>query len=411
MLRVAGYDLRRTNPLPGDDVPVGWRSYFRPVLERLGRTRVGSAAAQDAAIAVAVAALAEYECLSGQVTGPRAAAVPLALVMTLPLALRRRWPMPVLAVVMLSFVFQVGAHVHLEQGSLASVIAGLLAVYTVAAHSSRQVALFGAVFAYAVIAGTVLRGTGGLGWGLVLVGGAWAAGTAIGARHAQAEAAVERARELERERESLALQAVADERVRIARELHDVVTHSVSVMVVQAGAADQVLPPGGDQAREALAAIQTTGRQALRELRRLLGVLRTEDGEPTLGPQPGLAAVDEIAQKVRQAGTPVAVRVEGSARLPAGVDLAAFRIVQEALTNALKHAPGREIEVRIGYRSDALDIEVANAVARVNGVRQNGHGLIGMRERAQLYGGSVDAAADESGRFVVRAHLPLDAST
>jgi signal transduction histidine kinase len=215
----------------------------------------------------------------------------------------------VLAVVMLSFVFQTGAGVHLEDGSLASVIAGLLAVYTVAAHLPRQPALFGGAFAYAVVAATVLRGPGGLAWGLILLGGAWLAGTAVGSRRARADAALERARELEHEHETVALQAVADERVRIARELHDVVTHSVSVMVVQAGAAEQVLPAGADQPREALEAIQTTGRQALRELRRLLGVLRTETGEPTLGPQPGLTAVEELAEKVRPAGTPVAMHV------------------------------------------------------------------------------------------------------
>ncbi len=356
--------------------------------------------------------LAEVEAFSGQVAGPRAASLPLGLLMTLPLAVRRRSPLLVLAVVMLSFVFQSAAGVNLESGSLASVLAGLLAVYTVAAHVPLQLALVGGAFAYAVTAATVLRGAGGLAWGLILVGGAWMAGAALRSRRDQADAAVERARELERERESLALRAVADERSRIARELHDVVTHSVSVIVVQAAAAEQVLPAGGDEAREALHAIQTTGRQALRELRRLLGVLRTEEISPTRGPQPGLEALEELADHVRQAGTPVAVRVEGtSAPLPAGLDLAAFRIVQEALTNVLKHAPGTQTDVTIGYRADALELEVTNAMSRANGQEHAGHGLIGMRERALLYGGVADAGPDGAGRFVVRARLPLDAAT
>lgn len=406
-LRRRGYDLRRTGVRPADDASSAETGYRPLVRERLGKW---TPPAWDVALGAAVAVLAEVEGLSGQVDGPRGALLPLGLLMTLPLAFRRRSPLLVLAVVMVSFVSQTAAGVDLQSGSLASVVAGLVAVYTVAAHVPLQLALVGGAFAYAVTAATALRGPGGLAWGLLLIGGAWLAGRALRSRREQVEAAVEHAAALARERESLAREAVAEERVRIARELHDVVTHAVSVIVVQAGAAEQVLAAGADDPREALRSIQTTGRQALRELRRLLGVLRTEDVAPTLGPQPGLGALGELAESVRQAGTPVAVHVEGLAPLPAGLDLAAFRIVQEALTNVLKHAPGREASVGIAYRGDVLELEVANIVAHADGDAAPGHGLIGMRERALLYGGEL-AVGRDAGRFVVRARLPLDTAT
>ena len=205
---------------------------------------------------------------------------------------------------------------------------------------------------------------------------------------------------------------MAGERARIARELHDVVAHSVSVMVVQAGAAEEVLAAAPDRAREPLRSIQDTGRQALVELRRLLGVLRTDGSEAALAPQPGLDQVAALAAQVREAGVAVDLRVDGERdRVPAGVDLAAYRIVQEALTNVLKHAGASHAAVRVGYRPDLIELEIFDdgcaTPATGQATNGTGHGLIGMRERASLYGGVVEARPRPEGGFAVRARLPV----
>jgi signal transduction histidine kinase len=228
--------------------------------------------------------------------------------------------------------------------------------------------------------------------------------------------------------------AVAEERGRIARELHDVVAHSVSVMVVQAGAARRTLAASPDMAAAALGQIESTGRQALVEMRRLLGLLRA--GERTdaaaLAPQPGLEHLESLAAAAREAGLPVEVRVEGEPRpLPAGVDLSAYRIVQEALTNVVRHAGPARATVRVCYGREALEIQVTDdgpgaagdggglvvvtigpdGVLEVPG-RGNGdgHGLIGMRERVAMFGGTLEAGARPEGGYRVAARLPLDGS-
>jgi signal transduction histidine kinase len=229
---------------------------------------------------------------------------------------------------------------------------------------------------------------------------------------------------------------VAEERGRIARELHDVVAHSVSVMVVQAGAARRTMAASPDQATTALGQIESTGRQALVELRRLLGLLRDGDrGDgAALTPQPGLEHLESLAAAAREAGLPVEVTVEGEPRpLPAGVDLSAYRIVQEALTNSLKHAGPARARVRVCYGREALEVQVTDdgrgersaarageglvvvtigpdGVLELPGRRDGGgHGLIGMRERVALFGGTLEAGADPGGGYRVAARLPLDA--
>jgi signal transduction histidine kinase len=205
--------------------------------------------------------------------------------------------------------------------------------------------------------------------------------------------------------------AIQQERSRIARELHDVIAHGMSVMVVQADAARHGLDPADDETRAALTAIERTGRESLREMRRLLGLLREGDeSAAALHPQPGMASVDALVQSVRQAGLPVELRISGEARpLPPGLDIAAYRIVQEALTNALRHAGPARATVEIGYDAREITLRIqdtgrANGTARVPG----GNGLVGMRERALLYGGSFDAGRGPDG-FVVAASLPLEA--
>jgi signal transduction histidine kinase len=221
-----------------------------------------------------------------------------------------------------------------------------------------------------------------------------------------------RAQLAERERDLAAREAVAGERARIARELHDVVAHSVSVIVVQAQAGPRLLAEPA-QVRDVFHSIETTGREALDELRRLLGVLRARDEQLPVGPQPGLDALQPLIQQLREAGLRVELRVEGEpVRLPPGIDLSAYRIVQEALTNTLKHAGPAEAEVIVRYHHSTLELEILDngtgAPARVNG---SGHGLVGMRERVALYGGSLEAGARNGHGFGVRARLPLVAET
>jgi signal transduction histidine kinase len=217
-----------------------------------------------------------------------------------------------------------------------------------------------------------------------------------------------RAQIAERERDLAAREAVVDERARIARELHDAIAHNVSMMVVQAGAERRVLDEKAGSTHEVLSTIEQIGRGALTEMRRLVGMLRSDELEP-LAPQPGLGDVPTLVTQVREAGLPVDLRIDGEPRdLPVGIELSAYRIVQEALTNALKHAGEAHASVRIHYGPDSLELEIvddgAGGPARAAG---GGHGLVGMRERVALYGGRLDAGRTAAGGFTVRALLPI----
>jgi signal transduction histidine kinase len=216
-----------------------------------------------------------------------------------------------------------------------------------------------------------------------------------------------RAEMAERERELAAREAVVEERARIARELHDVIAHNVSMMVVQAGAERRVLDGGSGSTREVLQTIEQIGRAALTEMRRLVGMLRS-DGEDPLAPQPGLDAVATLVGQVCEAGLPVELTVEGERRdLPAGIELSAYRIVQEALTNALKHAGDAHAQVSIRYGADSLELEILDDGRGGAAASNGGHGLVGMRERVALYGGRFDASRRPGGGFAVRAKLPI----
>jgi signal transduction histidine kinase len=217
-----------------------------------------------------------------------------------------------------------------------------------------------------------------------------------------------RAQIAERERDLAAREAVVEERARIARELHDLVAHNVSMMVVQAGAERRVLGPASGSTGDVLRTIEGIGRGALTEMRRLLGMLRSDGDEP-LAPQPVLGDVAKLVAQVRAAGLPVELQIEGEPRaLPAGIELSAYRIVQEALTNALKHAGQARARVRIRYAADSLELEITDDGAGAGAARTgSGHGLIGMRERVALYGGHLDASRGAEGGFAVRALLPI----
>ncbi|MEU5991262.1 sensor histidine kinase [Spirillospora sp. NPDC047418] len=329
------------------------------------------------------------------------AAVPLAAAAGLPLAVRRSWPVPVFAAVL--------------SASTASLVLGLpfdsyaaaaFALYPVALARRRRrwipTPLIGAVSA-AVILGGAIAGPGGrhaeaageLLLGLAVLGASWTLGRVVRERRAQAARSARR----------LADQAVSDERLRIARELHDVVAHSMSLIAVKAGVAVHVASARPDEALDALRVIETTSRGSLAEMRHLLGVLRTDTD---LGPAPGLADLTALAERAAMAGVHVDLDVDAP-DLPEGVALSAYRIVQEAVTNVVKHAAPARCRVRVGADGERMRIEVTDDGP---GVRLlpggDGHGIVGMRERVMMYGGDFTAGPRTSGGFAVSADFPYE---
>ena len=237
---------------------------------------------------------------------------------------------------------------------------------------------------------------------------AWLTGYLLSRRAAQTRALAERARRLEQESAAAAEQAVVEERQRIARELHDVIAHSVSVMTVQAGAVRRLLRPDQEKERDALQAVEATGREALTEMRRLVGMLREQGTMPEFSPQPGMGTLDSLLDGVRAAGLPVELAVEGEPHeLAPGVDLAAYRVVQEALTNALKHAGPAHAWVDVSWGSDELALKISNDGRGDGDGTGGGQGLDGMRERVSLYGGEIASGTREGGGYFVAAWLPL----
>jgi signal transduction histidine kinase len=397
-----------------------------PVIDRLRRV---DQARLDVALAVVLAAIALLPMWLVPVSAggrePDLLANVLTLAMTLPIAFRRRRPVLVLAITVLATTLAA-----LTGPSSGVGLGVLIAVYSVAVHADRRhslAALALTLVAVAVVVTIVFASTPDLPpamvpLGLVLAwmifGAVWLLGDLVRSRGEAVAELRQRNGELEAEREENARLAVADERARIARELHDAVAHSLSVMVVQAGAARRALEtaePGGqagaERARGALATIETTGRDTLGEMRRVVGALRPSGDEP-FEPQPSLDELDRLLATVREAGLPVELVVEGEARaVPRSVNLSAYRVVQEALTNTLKHAHAASARVRLHYGSEALDVEVTDdgrgAAARLLEAPHRGYGLAGMRERAAMVGGELVAEPGPSGGFVVRARLPL----
>jgi len=372
----------------------------------------------DWLLALLLAGSAQYEVwvhsLAEQgVPGPHAVHAVFVLLVTVPLAWRRRAPLTVLCVVLGSATLEGAAFANFP--SFQPFLASVVAVYSVAAHSERRRALVGAAVAFAVlIPGELLRAFSGdhsvdLG-ALVVFAGAWFIGRALRRWRLEAAAQGRRANLLEGEREEKARLAVAEERARIARELHDVVAHAVSVIVIQAQGAQRELERDQPSVREALGSIESTGRQALVEMRRLLGILRDSDEELALAPQPSLRHLDGLVEDVREAGLPVELRIEGDAGpLPPGVDVSAYRIVQEALTNTLKHAGPARARVVVRYAGDELELEISDD-GRAGGKGGDGHGLVGMSERVAVVGGFLESGTQPEGGFLVRARLPLDSA-
>jgi signal transduction histidine kinase len=368
----------------------------------------------DRIVAAGLALAGELQVwLGSTVPGPKGVAAALMILMTAPVAVRRRWPLGAGTVVLAGnavLAITAGYASALAQG-----VAWLCALYAIAVWTDRPRFLAGiAVLVVANVLGLLgpeakVNNVAIFTWApilaMVLVRGA------VRGRELRAGALAARAELLEREHELRTHEAVAEERARIARELHDLVAHNVSVMVVQAGAERHALGPGQESTREALTSIEQAGRQALVEARRLLGMLRQKGHGEELEPQPSVDHIDVLVEQIERAGLPVTLAVEGErAPLPAGVDLCAYRIVQEGLTNALKHAGPAHAEVVLRYAPGALDIEVRDdgrGPSRVNGAAGSGHGLIGMREWVALYGGALETGPRDGGGFEIQARLPL----
>jgi signal transduction histidine kinase len=341
--------------------------------------------------------------------GGRVLNAALAAAMTLPVLLARRWPLPValgvLTAVMLDQLLG-GA------GGYQWFVV-LLVVYALGSHAGSVAGPVGAaVVAVLLLAVDIPRLRDGAPVDEVLPGWAVLAGVyGLGRwlRHRRQEVArlANRAAQLERDQEAAARRAVDLERARIAHELHDLVAHSMAVIVLQAQAGRRVVDTNPTAADGALAAIESTGRGAMAELRRLLDVLHLDGEIDDLDPRPGLASLPVLAERVGSAGMPVTIAVEGCARpLPAGVDLSAYRIVQEALTNALRHAGRATANVGVTYGADTIELRISDDGSGTADGQSGGHGLAGMRERVRLFGGTLEAGPGAAGGFCVRAVLP-----
>ena len=339
--------------------------------------------------------------------GDKPLLVPLAAALPLSLLWRVRLPLLVLAANLAGWIIIDAIGIETTSGESADpVLLGLtlgIAIYSVGAHTRGGVPrLGGLVLVAALVAlGALSEDQSDFGdvvFFSVVFGGVWLAGRAIRRRRL-------RERDLIVERDEGARAAVAEERARIARELHDVVAHAISVIVLQARGARHA---EGAERDAALDAIESTGAKALAEMRRLLHMLRADDEAVALAPTPSLEQIDHLLAQVRDAGLPVELLIGGETRpLPPGVDVSAYRIVQEALTNALKHAGPARARVSIRYEDDALELEIADTGSGATNGAGAGHGLVGMRERVAVFGGELDSGPRDGGGFAVRARLPL----
>ena len=346
-------------------------------------------------------------------TSPLWFSVPAIAIVVLPLLARRRFPFGAPASVWIIATALSFIDGRLVVFPLSVYIAGMVAAYLLGNLPDGGQAGLGLAVVLAAVTIIVVNNPDHSASDYVLPGlfaVVWLAGFALRGRAARAEAAEQRAAWLEQTREQDARQAIVEERARIARELHDVVAHSVSVMTVQTSAVRRLLTPGQERERDVLLTVEQTGREALSEMRRLVGVLRRDDHEaPALTPQPGLADIETLVRHAQQSGLPVALRIEGQPiRLPASIDLTAYRLVQEGLTNAIKHASADHADVRVRYEAGHVEVEVVDDGRGANGHGDGGgHGLLGMRERVSIYGGELDVGPRAEGGFRLRARLPV----
>lgn len=373
----------------------------------------------DVLIAVAVFAIAQAETWLTTAYDPKGPYVAAAAAMTVPLAWRRSAPVAVLALAFVPLLAMALAGHRIDAAYVMLVL--LMAFSAVGAYCERRRAAAGLVLGIALLAVLMLLENvvesgdpdppvaGDVIFLAAILGVVWALAVALRERSLRAGELQDRADRLEREREEQARIAVAEERARIARELHDVVAHSVSVIAVQTGSIRRRLRTDRPDEAQELSGIEQTARQALAEMRRMLGLLRADDEGLALTPQPGMDQIEQLVEHVRGTGVAVELTLEGDRRaLSPGVDLAAYRIVQEALTNVIKHAGPAHARVAVRFGERALELEVSDdgrgMSADANG---GGHGLVGMRERAALYGGTLDVQPGAGSGFAVRASLPI----
>ena len=348
-------------------------------------------------------------------TGPLWFDVLAVVAIVTPLFFRRRFPFgaPIAvgaAVGLTAFVDE-----RLVPKDFIPFLAGCAAVFLVGLLRERRLAIAGIVLAIGVEALVAyrdpLKNLSAFIATCIVFGLIWTVAFALGRKFEEADEAKKRAAQAEREREERARTAVTEERARIARELHDVVGHSVSVMTVQASAVRRLLRPEQEREREALLIVERTGREALAEMRRMVGVLRRPEEGPALAPQPSLEHVGRLVEQAREAGLSVELRVEGDPqRLPAGVDLTAYRLVQEGLTNALKHARAERAQVVVCYGDRDLEVTVSDDGRGAGSRDGGGHGLVGMRERVAVFGGELEAGPRVEGGYRLRAKLPVTAA-
>jgi signal transduction histidine kinase len=334
--------------------------------------------------------------------------------LTLTLLARRRFPFGAPAAMLVAGTALSFVDGRLIPYSFTGFLAALAAAFLLGSLAERQQALVGLALTFAalvvIVGNDPERSAGDFIFIPLVFVTAWLAGYGLTRRLERAQAAEERARRMELEREAEARAAVAEERARIARELHDVVGHAVSVMTVQASGVRRLLRPDQEREREALEIVERTGREALAEMRRLVGVLRRPEEAPALAPQPSLQHLERLVEQARDAGLPVEVQVEGEAiDLPAGLDLTAYRVVQEALTNAVKHAGASRAEVVVRYGDGVVELSVTDDGRGYSDGKaaSGGHGLVGMRERVAVYGGELEAGPTPGGGYALRARLPV----
>jgi signal transduction histidine kinase len=341
------------------------------------------------------------------------AIIPFALLAAPPLFFRRRFPFGAPTA---TFLMVAGfATVSNRAGNNLSFpfFCAVGAMVTFGAARERRIAYAGIPIGFATVAYVTHQfhqGLGSVPWIAGFFTAAWLAGFFLGSRTRQNAELRERAERLELEREIQARTAVAEERARIARELHDIVGHSVSVMTVQASAVRRLLREDQEREREALQTVEDTGRAALAEMRRLVGVLRRPEEAPALVPQPSLEYVDKLVAQTREAGLDTKLTLEGNpTELPQGIDLTAYRFVQEGLTNAIKHANAKHAEVVVRYANGTVELVVRDDGSGDGNGGGSGHGLVGIRERVAVYGGELSAGPRPEGGYELRARLPVTA--
>jgi signal transduction histidine kinase len=418
--RVARIDLGTVLDIALEaDARTGWLAYPQRVRQWWQRARTAAQRRPrilDALVAVALAVAAAASLASGPGDAsrdPDGVTIVLIALGLLPYLFRRRAPLLVLAVAVVPVLALL-----LRGDSTAGVGVGIFVLaYTVAAwaprgQSAAALAVIGGLLLIAVVRVPDRMPVPVLITNVVLLAGAMLAGDWARQRRSQLVWATERASLLERERHLAADVAMAEERLRIARELHDVIAHSLSVIAVQASVAGVVLDDQPDQARAALDAIAAVSRESLSEVRAMVGALRADDAEPYT-PTRQLADVVRLCGEVRELGLPVELSVEGDpTKVPAGVAVAAYRIIQQSLTNVVQHAPGAPTDVSVEIDGREVRVAVVNGSLQqphaVGEERHNGHGLVGMRERVAMWGGTLTAGPRRDGGFEVSATLPME---